>query len=161
MSPKQPMVPGKAARAIALAGKEYWNVPALSHAMGCNWRESGKLIVDGELENWVRRALSVETTAESLKRILASSKAGSEDEDHLISRSLIALDPRLPVRFKAFAARLDGISQFLAIEFHDREMRQAFTAMINDKLPQAWLISQLSSRARFTSAIELGPVRVP
>jgi eukaryotic-like serine/threonine-protein kinase len=142
LSPKQPMLPTRASRSITFAGHEYWNRYALSYALGKNWREAGDILKNGELEGWIRRTYSDEDTAVSI------AAAGGTDEnlEQTVCRTLMVLQPQLPIRFKSFSARIEGVAQCFAAEYHDLEMRNIFIAMMRAKLPQIYLQSSPGSR---------------
>ena len=144
LSPKQPMLPARAARAMTFAGKEYWTRPALSYAMGRNWQEAGKLITSGELEGWVRRALSDDEGADAVRDAVMVSSVRADQEDTLIARILMVFEPKHPIRYKDYAANLDGIPTGFAADFHNQEIRKTFVEFMKAKLPQTYLQSQPS-----------------
>jgi hypothetical protein len=120
LSPKQPALPDKAPRSITFAGREYWTKPSLAYAMGRNWDEAGKIIVSGELEGWIRRSHSDDDLAEGVSMAASSGSAGS-GEDRLISRTLMLLDPDMPIRYRDFSASPDGLAQAFAIGYDNPE----------------------------------------
>ena len=66
LSPKQALLPPKAARLFPFDGVEYNNASALSNAMGRNWPEALQVIKDNELERWIRRSLSDDVRANAV-----------------------------------------------------------------------------------------------
>lgn len=146
LSPKQVMLPSRAARSLGFAGREYRTRQALSLAMGRNWSEARKLLQGGELVNWIRRSHADDEQAEDIGASMqASGAAGNEDQ--ALSRALMLLEPSYPIRFKDLAARADGIAPLLAAQFHDPAFRSAFAEMMRAKLPQTLLQSQRSTRS--------------
>ncbi len=146
LSPKQPMLPARATRAMIFAGKEYWTRPALSYAMGRNWQEAGKLITSGELEGWIRRALSDDKGADAIRDAVMDSSGRADREDTLIARILMVFEPTHPIRYKDYAANLEGIPTGFAADFHNQEIRETFVEFMKAKLPQTYLQSQSSGR---------------
>ena len=146
LSPKQPMLPVRAARAITFAGKEYWTTLSLAYAMGLHWSEAGQLAASGGLERWVRRALSDDDTGEALEDVTQTAAVTSEGEDRLTSKTLMVIGPGLPLRYKGVVARVDGLIDAFAIDFHDQEFRQIFVEMVKAKLPQIYLQSLSTAR---------------
>ncbi len=144
LSPKQPMLPTRAVRAMTFVGKEYWTKPALSYAMGRNWREAGDLITSGELEGWIRRALSDDEGADAVRDAVMAS---SDRADTLIARILMVLEPTHPIRYKYYAANIDGIPAGFAADFHNQEIRQTFVEFMKAKLPQTFLQFQSKGRS--------------
>lgn len=146
LSPKQPMLPVRAARAITFSGKEHWTKLSLSYAMGRHWNEAGQLAAGGGLETWVRRSLSDDDTGEALQGVTQTAAALSDGEDRLTSKTLIVIGPGMPLRYKGVSARIDGLLDAFAIDFHDQEFRQIFVEMLKAKLPQIYLESLSSAR---------------
>jgi len=146
LSPKQPMLPVRAARSIVFSGKEYWTKLSLSYAMGRSWSEAGQLVVGGVLERWVRRALSDDDAGEALKEVMQMAAVTSDGEERLASKALIVIWPDLPLRYKSVSVRIDGLLDAFAIDYHDQEIRQIFVEMIKTKLPQIYLQSMSTAR---------------
>ncbi len=146
LSPKQPMLPTRAARSISFAGKNYWTKFSLSYAMGLRWSEAGRIAAGGVLERWVRRALSDDVTGEDLNEVMQVASVISISEERLASKALMVLEPGLPLRYKDISARIEGLTDAFAIDFHDTEFRRTFAEMAKAKLPQIYLQSLSSSR---------------
>jgi hypothetical protein len=143
LSPKQPMLPTRASRSISFAGKEYWNRYALSFALGKNWSQAGEILKNRELEGWIRRTYSDEDTADAI----ATAGGGTDENlEQAVCRALMVLQPDLPIRYKSFSARIEGIAQCFAAEYHNHDMRKNFIAMMLAKLPQSYLQSSRGSR---------------
>lgn len=146
LSPKQPMLPARASRALAVGDGEYATKLSLCNALGSNWSEAGQIITSGELGRWLQRALSDDDTTESLKEVMEAAAMLSDSEDRLTAKTLIILEPSLPLRYKDLCAKIDGLIDAFAIDFHDEQFRQNFVDMVDAKLPQVYLQSQPNSR---------------
>jgi len=151
LSPKQPMLPTRAARSISFAGKDYWNRFSLSYAMGRNWEEIRTVLENRELEGWVRRSCSDDETADAI--VAAGSHQGSGPE-HIACRVLAVLQKRLPIRFRNFSARIEGVTQSFAAEYHDAESRNTFLALMKAKLPQMYLQATPGSRSEHAAMMK-------
>ena len=154
LTPKQPMLPVKAARPITFAGKEYWNKPSLSYAMGINWDEAGQFISSGELEGWIKRGFSDDETAEAIQSIVQGGASRGSEQDAMIARVLMAFEPGHPIRYKSFAARFDCILQAFSIDFHDDGKRQIFAKMMSAKLPQTYIQSHRSGQSEMATLMK-------
>lgn len=151
LSPKQPMLPTRASRAISFAGQDYWNRFSLSYAMGRDWSEARTILKNGELEGWVRRAYADEETADAI----ASAGGGeSAKPERAVCRVLTVLQTRLPIRFKEIAARIEGLAQCFAAEYHDPEVRETFVELMRAKLPQMYLQSTPGTRTEQASLMK-------
>jgi len=146
LSPKQPMLPVRAARSISFAGKDYVNLPSLAHAMGVHWREAAALIASGELENWVRRSLSADDLADALLQVISNTPSRTDGEAHLVCRALMVLAPGFPLQFKDFASRIDALPQAFAIEFDNESRRKTMLELFSTKMPQTYLQLPQASR---------------
>jgi hypothetical protein len=143
LSPKQTMLPPRAARSFSFAGKDYRTRQSLSQAMGWHWDEAGELVRSGDLEGWIRRSLADDERADAIRDCAHSSGVGNEDQ--ALGRVLMVIEPSHPIRFKNFAARVEGIGTALAIRYHDPAFRALFTELMQAKLPQTFIQSQSST----------------
>lgn len=146
LSPKQALLPPKAARAFVFDGAEYLNAPALSHALGTKWEKGLSVPREPDMERWVRRSLGDEQRAAAIRQA-AQSAAGAGGErnsadDRLLARVLMSLDEHAPIRYKSVCVRLEGLAQALAVNFHDEEKRQIFIEIFDHRLPQLWVEHQ-------------------
>jgi len=151
LSPKQPMLPTRAARAISFAGADHWNRYSLSFALGRRWAEADSLITSGEIEGWVRRSYADDDTADAIK----ASGGGGENLEQTVARILMVLRPHLPIRYKTISARLDGLAQIFAAEFDDPTTRKTFIEMMRAKLPQTYLQAGGGSRAEQAAQMKI------
>ena len=146
-NPMQPMLPPRAARSLTMGGDEYWTKLSLCNAMGANWQEAGQLINSRELERWLQRALSDDEAVTELKDVMESTSVMADSEERLTAKTLIVLEPLLPLRFKDLSVKIDGLTDAFAIDFHDQQFQQTFSELVAAKLPQIYLQSQESSRS--------------
>lgn len=148
LSPKQPMLPQKAARAIVFAGKELMTIPQLSLEIGRHWTEATEFIKRDDINAWLKRSLDDEDTAASVDMARREGEigGGAAAGDRAVARVLIALDPKAPLRYKGLAVRPDGLGQALAIHYHDDGKRQILGELIAGRLPQAWLDANVAQR---------------
>ncbi|MHA1600186.1 MAG: hypothetical protein ACTSW2_05120 [Alphaproteobacteria bacterium] len=143
ISPKQPMLPTRSSRAIRFAGQDYWNRFSLAYAIGQNWKGADEILKNGELEDWVRRSYSDVDAADEIASI-----GGGENSDlaRTVCRMLAVLQRQLPIRFREFSARIEGVTQCFAAEYNNPEMRKTFVDMMKAKLPQIYLQSTPGGR---------------
>ncbi|MGE5766827.1 MAG: serine/threonine protein kinase, partial [Bacteroidota bacterium] len=151
LSPKQALLPPKAARLFPFDGEEYNNAAALSYAMGRKWSAGVLEIKSPELERWIRRSLSDDRKAAAVsaatQAVIGVGGGVAGVEDRLLTRVLIALDQQAPLRYKQVAVRIQGLSTAFAVNYHNEERRQTFAEIILNKLPQMWIEHQGKMRA--------------
>ncbi len=150
LSPKQALLPQKAARAFQFGDEEYLNAPALSHALARSWPEALMVIRKNDLESWVRRSLGDEVRAEAVRQstqaAFSSATGRVAGEDRLLARVLMALDEHAPLRYRDIAVRIDGLAQAFAVNYHSDEKRQTFAEIFAQRLPQTWIENQPAMR---------------
>ncbi|MGD1876567.1 MAG: hypothetical protein ACFB13_03600 [Kiloniellaceae bacterium] len=155
LSPKQALLPPKAARLFPFEGVEFNNAAALSYAMGRNWPAALQVITSPELERWIRRSLSDDSRANAVgaatQAVIGVSGGGTSVEDRLLSRVLMALDSQAPLRYKQVATRIQGLAAAFAVNYPSDERRQIFAEMFAHKLPQMWLEMQPVVRPDFVA----------
>ncbi|RMD60896.1 MAG: hypothetical protein D6826_11285 [Alphaproteobacteria bacterium] len=142
LSPKQAMLPPRASRAIIFAGEEHWTRPGLSFAMGRNWDAIASVVRGGELEAWLRRSFGDDESADTVARLSGTLLGHADHDDRILSRILMTLEPTHPVRYRDFSARVDGVAQDLAIQYHDEPARTRVVEALRAKLPQILLQSR-------------------
>ncbi|MGF1628528.1 MAG: hypothetical protein ACFCUT_03585 [Kiloniellaceae bacterium] len=151
LSPKQALLPPKAARLFPFEAEEYNNAAALSYAMGRQWVAALQVIKSPELERWIRRSLSDDrraaTVASATHAVIGVGGGAPGLEDRVLSRVLVALDCQAPLRYKQVAVRIQGFSAAFAVNYHNEERRQTFAEIMLHKLPQTWIEAQPTLRA--------------
>ncbi len=152
LTPKQPMLPARAARAFRFDETDHWNARTLALAMSENWSEAIAVLAEGNIEQWIRRSLNAESQADIVAKTLHGAGLTHSDRataDSSLARVLIALDPPAPIRYRDVAARIDGLPYLLAANFHDPEKRQQIVETIERRLPQHWMMAQERTRPEF------------
>lgn len=139
LSPKQQVMPTKAARGLTIAGKDYSTAREVANALHRNWEQAAAHINSGSLDTWLRRSLGDEDTVESVN--LAKSGAG-DNQDKLIARVLIALDPDGPVRLKSYSATIEGHATLIGAFYGDQAAQQLFSQVISMGLVPFWMEQQ-------------------
>jgi hypothetical protein len=140
LSPKQPMLPIKANRTIQFKGQDYLTRASLSLAMRQDMKQAAQLIACGEVSNWLRRSYGDEESADAVDKLIQNS-GGSNGESLMAANALIVLDSTHPLHYRDIAARIEGLTTMLAVNYDDAAFREEFTEMIRAKLPQIFLQS--------------------
>jgi hypothetical protein len=158
-TPKIAALPPKATRPFRFAEAEHLDSRSLAYAMANDWPDAGQSLRDGKIVEWVLRSLGDEPQAQLIgntlrRRQYAAADDGSSD-DRTVSRVLMALDPKAPVRYKGLAVNIEGLGAALAIDYHRPEKVQLFAAMMRGRLPLAWFDAQPSNRPEFLSVKKL------
>ncbi len=140
-SPIQQSMDTRASRAFSFMDKEHSTCRELAHTIACNWDESIHIIRDGSIDTWLRRALGDDAKIRAVN--IAKSVAGEADnDDNLIGRWCVALDPAAPIRCRNFRATVEGIPNYLALHGESSESRNAFAQVMKYGLIDFWNESQ-------------------
>jgi hypothetical protein len=100
-------------------GTGYDHPRALACAFGCHWDAAHRAVREGRLALWLDRSVNNTEMARSVVAVLDAAERGTGgcqplSEDELVGRICVILDPEGPVRYKSFAANLDGFGPALA-----------------------------------------------
>jgi hypothetical protein len=135
LSPKQQAMPSRAARAFSFAGQELLTCRDVAYEFSKHWQPAVEQVRGGMLDVWLRRSLGDESAIEAVNMAKSVvSVTGTETDDRFLARILIALDPTGPIRFKSFAATIDGIGDHIAASYGDEEMRRDFAEALRANL---------------------------
>ncbi len=147
LTPVQARSESQAQRAFKFADQEFHSIRPLAYAMYQNWEKAGTIIADGSLEIWIRRGLEVAELADAVASAIKNSRAmpgaGKEQEDLMICRVLMVLDPRAPVRMRDFRVALEGLGGALAVATLGKQKLQPYIDFINRELWRHWVGAQV------------------
>ncbi|HAA92632.1 MAG TPA: hypothetical protein DCE33_09315 [Rhodospirillaceae bacterium] len=135
LSPKQQAMPAKASRAFSFEDRELLTGRDVARAFEKRWDAAIEPVRGGALDTWLRRSLGDEEAIEAVNSAKAAvSVTGTETDDRLLARIIIALDPEGPVRFKSFSASIDGIGGQIAAGYTDENIRKDFAEALRANL---------------------------
>ncbi|HEV3174393.1 MAG TPA: hypothetical protein VGZ72_00300 [Stellaceae bacterium] len=147
-SPKQPSLAKRATRPFEFEGEAHLTARSLADAFIRKPGAAARVVKSEELEAWVQRSLG---EPERLK-LLASAISeghdtqGAENEERQVARVSMALDPAAPVRFKGFAAAIDGFGAALAGAFRGQGSPALVAETVLSRLPVFWFSTQTGLR---------------
>lgn len=147
-----------AARAITFAGQEYWQVRPLAVALSTQVTEAARILENGHLEKWLRRALGDEIKANDLdeaKTSLKESGKSAHYEEQLVARACIALDPSSPIHYRGLTMLPTGIAGLLVemISTNNSSNIQILSEIISSQLVTFWIEMQKDAK---TDLVPLG-----
>lgn len=143
-SPKQPSLAKRSARPLEFDGEAHWTARSLAHAFTRKPAAAAQVVKGPELEAWLQRSLG---DLERLKMVASAISEGHDSiepgvEERLVSRVAIALDPAAPVRYKGFAATIDGFGAALAGAFRGQGSPALVAETVLSRLPVFWFSAQ-------------------
>ncbi|HTZ77277.1 MAG TPA: serine/threonine protein kinase [Stellaceae bacterium] len=144
LSPKQPSLPKRATRGFEFSGGSYLTARALAHAFSRNPTVAAQTVKAPDFEIWLNRSLADPDRTKMMSSALSEAQdlgAGSQYE-RLAARAVIALDPVGPVRYKGFAACIDGFGSALAGSYRGQGATGPIAEAIASRLPVFWFSAQ-------------------
>ncbi len=145
LTPKNSDAGRRASRTFNFYGKDYWQVRPLAVALASNVAEAAKIIENGSLEKWLRRAFDNDDRAELLQdaqRSLKESGRTANYEDQMVTRACIALDPPAPIRYRGIAVMPLGIADMLVEAIMADSSPQVLCDIISSQLVTFWVEMQ-------------------
>ncbi len=142
LSPLQPRIEKRAARAFPFQGKEYLNCRELSAAMAKNWDLAIPPVLEGKLELWLRRAIEDKERAAVVADVVRMALGSGTDKrvatDLMLCKVLMLLDANAPIRYKGFSAMPDGYGAALAALMATRGDYRLLVESIVRDVPKLW-----------------------
>jgi hypothetical protein len=145
LTPKSSDSGRRAARSFEFNGGEYWQVRPLANALPQNTAEAVRVVEDGSLDKWLRRALVDDSVAEKLSEAMASLKEGGRGlhyEDQLTAYTCIALDSVGPLRYRGLSVMPMGIANMLVDAANTGQNVQALSEIISSQMVTLWVDMQ-------------------
>ena len=146
LTPIQAKAESQAQRPLRFADQEFHSIRPLSYAMYQNWEKAIQIINDGTLEVWIRRGHEINDLADGIAMAIKSTYAMSgnknDADDVIVSRVLMLLDPKAPIRFRDFRCYIEGFGGSLAIATLRKQKLQVFSDFINRELWRHWIAAQ-------------------
>jgi serine/threonine protein kinase len=143
LTPIQRRPVAKADNPFMFGGRNHVTPRTIARAFTQNVTEANKIIRDESLETWLRRNLSDADKADRVRSIVDQAKVSptspQANDDYVVTRVAMVLDPRGPVRYRGFAFMPEGFGAALAIEFLRRGDAQVPAEALQRDLPSLWL----------------------
>ncbi len=116
LSPKQAVRRLKASRPIIFNGHKYFRPEVLAKDLHKNPTEARQLVENGELDQWISRAMENKPMAERIDKAIQLSEEGGKGTgytERLVTRLTMALYPEGPIRYKNINIMPDGVGTAL------------------------------------------------
>lgn len=139
-----PPTPREATRPLTFNEQEYYSTRMLAQNFFNSWRSATKAIRDLKVDKWLEMSVHKADMAENASRAIRSTggehSINEKQNEELVSRIAIVLDPQGPIRHHELAVHVDGLGPKLCeiIAAGDSGQTQVFTEMIDLDLPNFW-----------------------
>lgn len=145
LSPKQAARRSKANRPVILGGEKYIRPELLARDIVKNANEAKTLIEEGELEQWLSRALEDKVATAQFEKAVKMAEEGGKGGDYadrLATRTAIALHPEGPIRYKNLSVLPEGVGPALTESFIMKRDIQAYTDFFMNYFITQWVDAQ-------------------
>jgi eukaryotic-like serine/threonine-protein kinase len=148
LTPKQPTLSKRAPRPFEFAGEGYFTARSLACAFARNPAAAAAAFKQSDFEIWVQRSLADPERTKALGSALseAHDTGAAGHEERLAARVVSALDPAAPVRYKGFAASVEGFGSAIAGAFRGNGSLTTIVEAIIGRLPVFWFSVQPTLR---------------
>lgn len=145
LSPKQASRRSKANRPVLLNGEKYIRPELLARDIVKNPSEAKQLIEEGELEQWLSRALEDKVATAHFEKALKMADEGGKGGDYnerLATRTAIALHPEGPLRYKNISVFPEGVGPALTESFIMKRDLQSYHDFFMNYFITQWVDAQ-------------------
>lgn len=145
LSPKQASRRSKANRPVVLGGEKYIRPELLARDIVKNPTEAKQLIEEGELEQWLSRALEDKVATARFEKGMKMAEEGGKSGDYadrLATRTAIALHPEGPIRYKNISVLPEGVGAALTESFIMKRDLQSYHDFFMNYFITQWVDAQ-------------------
>ena len=141
----RPSPPREAPRPFSFSGKEFFNRKSLANGLCLHWNSARSILRDNQLIRWLTLSALKSDLSGELQRLVqatgGNNRRSMREDNELVAKTIIKLDPVGPIRMGGASAALDGIGTMIA--YSARENRQEtidnIREMIREDLPNYWM----------------------
>jgi hypothetical protein len=143
-----PTPPREMPRGLEFGEMQYFNRKAAAFALFLAWNEARGLLFDGRLTRWLDSNASKNDIFHAATRLISSSPGntarGEKQNNDILARILILLDPSGPLRYQSLAAYPSALGPALAYGMGRLlpEETQMFAQILESELAVYWLEQQ-------------------
>lgn len=130
-----------------------------------SWEDASTDIRSKKILKWLELSVGKQNQADEIKSLIGSTggekSRSRKDDDELVAKTLIILDPVAPIRYRNISAHIDGLGVVLANAWANRsqsdlqEIREIFSLNLadfkvvkdiyTDRSSERWLLQRLNS----------------
>lgn len=157
----------EASRPFEFDGQEYHSGRALAHAFFQKWNTARSAVRNPMLSRWVEQNMHKKDLAQRLRSAVVATggeqSTSSKQNNELLARTILLLDPFGPIRFNNLAFHIDGIGSLLCDAMHNNRQQdiQHMLECFNINLPN--FASEVQNNAggedRFDALFKIDKIR--
>jgi hypothetical protein len=128
-------------RPITFMGRKYMQPEILAMVLHENPPEVKKLVDEGEVKNWLTRALEENALYEKVEEAIGAAKnlGTAGFEDRLASTLSMVFDPLAPIRFRGLCLSPNGVGNLMAQRFVQNQDMQKIAEMFWQNIFLTWV----------------------
>lgn len=145
LSPKQAARRVKANRPLLFNGEKYIRPELLARDLNKNIAEAKQHIDNGDMEQWLTRALEDKVVIDQFHKALTLAEEGGKGAgypERLVTRTAIALYPEGPIQYKSISIHPDGIGKSFTEAFMQKRDIKTYTDFFNAYFITQWIDAQ-------------------
>ncbi len=156
---RQIPTPKRAARPLEFDGDAYAVPRHLAHAIAASPGLAAPLIESGDLERWMRRSVMDDERADVVHAAYGSNAGpgglAAASPDRLVARTLAAIDPAGPIRFKGLAFLPSGLGMDMQAAMAAGRDARAHVEALSGGLPSFWVGAQPGPRPELKGLVQI------
>lgn len=141
LSPKQGARSKKASRPIKFNGQNYLIADVLAMDLDQNPADAAQLIEGGDLQQWLLRSVESKEAVDALEEGINDARQfgrGLGYPDRLLGRTVIALNPHAPLKYKGLSMLPEGVGAALTEAYAKDQNLRSFYDVFNQKMFDFW-----------------------
>ncbi len=115
----------EAARPFPFQDVQYFTRLSLANALHQNWKDSRIMLRDDKLIRWIELSANKQEVGQALREVVAitggENARRTTDDDELVSRSIIVLDPQGPIRMRDLVFHFSALGPMIAEGFRSND----------------------------------------
>lgn len=121
--------------------RKYRTAATLAYGLAADWPAALEVVKSGMIDKWLDKALKDKRCQMALTRCKVSGATGPRTigDDLLLARTLLALDPNGPLRYRDIVVMPDGVGALLASVYNDASRLKMLLDMLHGMLPAFWM----------------------
>jgi hypothetical protein len=155
--PRQYSLPKHATRPYEFAGQALYTARGLARALVQDAHAAMRTVKAPEFDAWLQRSLCEPERYNAFATALSEGHEGglgAAQEERVLARICIALDPLAPIRFRGIAVAIDGFGPALAAAYMGKGEIGLIAEAMACRLPQTWFAAQSGLRPEHVALLK-------
>ena len=151
LTPVQAKAAKTSQRPFLFDGKEFFNYRTMAYAFFKNWDNAIETIRSEKFLAWIERGFDDKETVAALKRsvdmALVNFSTKEKQDDFIVARTCMLLDPAAPLRVRKLSFMADAIGTLLAMSVTDTKKTKTLIGLIATGYMESWYEARKNMQA--------------